>query len=155
MTHQISPSDTQAWRGKLLTSAHAIAQALDGVKTIAVIGFKPAETDAPAFYVAEYAQQAGYTIIPVPVYYPQMTTALGQTAYQSLGEVPEPVDCVLLFRRPADIPSHLDEILTARPRLVWMQLGIAHPQVAETLARAGIEVVQDRCMLVELKRMGR
>jgi len=151
----MSPTETTAWRDHLLTESHLIHRALDGVNSIAVIGLKPAETQAPAYYVPAYAQQAGFTIIPIPVYYPKMEAELGRKAYQSLGELPGPVDCVLLFRRPADIPRHLDEILTARPRLVWMQLGISHPEVAEVLAKAGIDVVQDHCLLVELKKMGR
>jgi len=151
----MSVTETNAWRAHLLTAPAAIHRALVAVQSIAVIGIKPAETEAPAHYVPAYAQQAGYTIIPIPVYYPQMETELGERAYQSLGELPGPVDCVLLFRRPADIPKHLDEILKARPRLVWMQLGISHPEVAETLAKAGIDVVQDHCLLVELKKMGR
>jgi len=151
----MSVTETNAWRDHLLTAPAAIHRALVAVQSIAVIGIKPAETEAPAHYVPAYAQQAGYTIIPIPVYYPQMETELGERAYQSLGELPGPVDCVLLFRRPADIPKHLDEILKARPRLVWMQLGISHPEVAETLAKAGIDVVQDHCLLVELKKMGR
>ena len=151
----MSLADTNTWRDHLLASPEAIHRALTAVKTIAVVGIKPAETKAPAHYVPAYAQAAGYTIIPVPVYYPQMQRELGEQAYQSLGALPGPVDCVLLFRRPADIPGHLDEILDARPRLVWMQLGISHPEVAEALAKGGIDVVQDHCMLVELKKMGR
>ncbi|MBC7843064.1 MAG: CoA-binding protein [Gemmatimonadaceae bacterium] len=144
-----------AWRAHLLTEPSAIHSALAALHTIAVLGFKPEETEAPAFYVPEYAQRAGFTIIPVPVYYPNMVNALGETAYQSLRDIPNPVDVVEIFRRPADIPQHLDDILAIRPKMVWMQLGIRHEQVAEALARAGIDVVQDHCLLVELKKMGR
>jgi len=145
----------EPWRRHLLADAPAVHAALNALKTIAVVGIKPAETDAPAFYVPEYAQRAGFRIIPVPVYYPEMVTELGEPVYRSLREVPVPIDIVQLFRRPADIPDHLDDILAVHPSLVWMQLGIRHEQVAETLARAGIDVVQDRCMLVELRKMGR
>ena len=138
-----------------LTSPPAIHTALRAVKTIAVLGFKPEETDAPAFYVPEYAQRAGYEIVPVPVYYPNMVKALGETAYQSLRDIPFPVDVVQIFRRPPDIPQHLDDILAVHPKLVWMQLGIRDDAVAEALARAGMDVVQDHCMLVELQKMGR
>lgn len=148
-------SDTDDFQRHLLTSPAAIHAALSAVKTIAVLGIKPAETDAPAFYVPEYTQRAGYRIIPVPVYYPNMATELGEAAYQSLRAIPFPVDVVQIFRRPPDIPQHLDDILAVHPTLVWMQLGIRHDAVAETLARAGIDVVQDRCMLVELRKMGR
>jgi uncharacterized protein len=145
---------SNAWRSHLLTEPTAIHAALAAVHTIAVLGIKPADTDAPAFYVPEYSQRAGYRIIPVPVYYPNMRSELGETAYQSLRDVPPPVDVVQIFRRPPDIPQHLDDILFVHPRLVWMQLGIRHDAVAETLAKAGIDVVQDHCMLVELKKMG-
>jgi uncharacterized protein len=147
-----SPTD---WKRHLLTEPAAIHAALGALKTIAVLGIKPAETDAPAYYVPEYAQRAGYTIVPVPVYYPNMRSELGETAWQSLRDIPFPVDIVQIFRRPPDIPQHLDDILAIKPKLVWMQLGIRHDAVAETLARAGIDVVQDHCMLVELRKMGR
>ncbi|MES3034576.1 MAG: CoA-binding protein [Gemmatimonadota bacterium] len=155
MTASQIDTDTDAWRRHLLTEPAAIHDAVGRLQSIAVLGIKPAETGAPAYYVAEYAQRAGYRIIPVPVYYPEMTTLLGEPAYQSLRDVPGPVDIVQLFRRPADIPPHLDDILAIKPKMVWMQLGIRHPEVAESLARAGIDVVQDHCLLVELRRMGR
>jgi predicted CoA-binding protein len=143
------------WHRHLLTDTAAIHAALARQHRVAVVGIKPAETDAPAYYVPEYAQRAGYEIIPVPVYYPELTELLGSRVYRSLTDIPGQVDVVQLFRRPADIPAHLAEILAVRPSLVWMQLGIREPMVAETLARAGIDVVQDRCMLVELRAMGR
>ncbi len=148
-------TDSDAWRRHLLTDPAAIHTALTTAKTIAVVGIKPADTDAPAYYVPAYAQKAGYRIIPVPVYYPEMVSELGETAFRSLREIPVPVDIVQLFRRPADIPAHLDDILAVKPKLVFMQLGISHQAVAETLAKAGIDVVQDHCMLVELRKMGK
>jgi uncharacterized protein len=144
-----------SWRRHLLAEPAVIHAALAPLRTIAVVGIKPEESDAPAFYVPEYAQRAGYRIIPVPVYYPEMVSELGETAYRSLRDIPVVVDVVQLFRRPVDIPPHLDDILAVRPKLVWMQLGIRHDEVAETVARAGIDVVQDRCMLIELRAMGR
>ncbi len=151
----MSTTDAADWRQHLLTDSAAIHAAISRMKTIAVLGMKPAETDAPAFYVPEYAQRAGYRIVPVPVYYPNMTKELGEPAYQSLRDIPFPVDVVQIFRRPDDIPPHLDDILAISPKLVWMQLGIRHDAVAESLARAGIDVVQDHCLLVELRKMGR
>jgi uncharacterized protein len=149
---QASPD---AWRQHLLADAPTVHAALGRLRSIAVLGIKPSDTDAPAFYVPEYAQRAGFKIIPVPVYYPEMVRELGEPAYQSLRDVPVPIDIVQIFRRPADIPQHLDDILAVKPKMVWMQLGIRHDEVAETLARAGIDVVQDQCMLVELRKMGR
>jgi predicted CoA-binding protein len=74
--------------------------------------------------------------------------------YRHLVDIPGDVDIVNVFRRPEHIPPHVDDIIAKRPRAVWMQLGIRNDDAAERLARAGIEVVQDRCLKVELMRMG-
>ena len=120
-----------------------------------VLGIKTPESMQPAYYVPQYAQRAGYEIVPVPVYYPEVTEILGAPVYRRLADVPGHIDLVNVFRRPKDLPAHVDDILAARPRSVWFQLGIRHDAVAEQLARAGIDVVQDRCLLVELRGMGR
>ena len=88
------------------------------------------------------------------VYYPDVTQILGEPVYRRLVDVPGDIDIVNVFRRPEHIPPHVDDILAKRPRSVWMQLGIRNDDAAEQLARAGIEVVQDRCLKVELMRMG-
>jgi predicted CoA-binding protein len=139
----------------LIESSEDIDALLPRLKTIAVLGIKTADSGAPAFYVAEYAQRAGIRIIPVPVYYPDVTHILGEPVYRRLADIPEPLDAVVVFRRPQDIPAHLDDILAARPAVVWMQLGIRHDAVAERLVEAGMDVVQDRCLLVELEARGR
>jgi hypothetical protein len=144
------------WRDHLLDSDAAIRALLRTIKTVAVLGIKTEEqAGQPAFYVPEYCQRAGLTIIPVPVYYPEVTKILGQPVYRRLVDIPGEVDLVNIFRRPHDVPSHLDDILARRPRAVWMQSGIRHAAVAERLAREGIDVVQDRCLMVDLQRMGR
>jgi len=148
-------SDQADWRRHLLTSPEDIRALLERTHRVAVLGIKTPETGQPAYYVPEYAQRAGYDVVPVPVYFPEVTEILGQPVYRSLAAVPGPVDLVNVFRRPKDIPPHVDDILAARPAAVWMQLGIRHDEVAERLARAGIDVVQDRCLLVELRRIGR
>jgi len=143
-----------AWRDNLVTSAEGIARVVRECKRIAVLGIKTeAQRDQPAFYVPEYMARAGYDILPVPVYYPDVTLILDQPVYRTVSAVPGPVDMVNIFRRPKDIPPHVDDILAARPRVVWLQLGIRHDQAAETFARAGIQVVQDRCLLVEHRRL--
>jgi predicted CoA-binding protein len=127
---------------------------LERVRRIAVLGIKPeSRADRPAFFVPEYVQAAGFEVIPVPCYYPEVTHILGQPVYRRLADVPGHIDLVNVFRRPADIPAHLDDILAAKPDAVWMQAGIRNDQVAEALARAGIDVVQDRCLMVELEAM--
>ena len=133
------------WRDNLIDSDAELAAILADTKRIAVLGIKTeAKAGQPAFYVPEYMAEAGYEIVPVPVYYPDVYEILGEPVYRKLAEIPEPVDMVNVFRRPRDIPPHLSDLLAATPRVVWMQLGIRHDEVAEALARAGIKVVQDR-----------
>ena len=139
----------------LIETDDEIGALLPALHTVAFLGIKTADTGAPAFYVPEYAQRAGMTIIPVPVYYPDATEILGERVYRRLADIPVTLDAVVVFRRPRDIPAHLGDMLAARPRVVWMQLGIRHDEVAARLSEAGIDVVQDRCLLVELQARGR
>jgi uncharacterized protein len=141
------------WRGNLVTSAAEIEAILRQCRRIAVLGIKPeSRAGAPAFFVPEYMLRHGYEIVPVPVYYPDVVEILERRVYRSLRDVPGLIDMVNVFRRPRDIPPHVPDILAAKPRVVWFQLGITHPEAAETLARAGIQVVQDRCLMVEHRR---
>ncbi|MGH7399915.1 MAG: CoA-binding protein [Candidatus Rokuibacteriota bacterium] len=142
------------WRDNLVTGADDIARIVRENTRIAVLGIKTeAQRDRPAFYVPAYMAQAGYDIVPVPVYYPDVREILGRPVYRAVSAVPAPVEMVNVFRRPRDIPPHVEDILAARPRVVWLQLGIRHEEAAETYARAGIQVVQDRCLLVEHRRL--
>ena len=142
------------WESHVLTTADQIRQLLEQSKRVAVLGIKPDPTQ-PAYYVPKYIQKAGYEIIPVPVYYPDLREVLGEPVYRTLSEVPGDIDIVDVFRRPEDIPQHVDDIVAKHPKAVWFQLGIRNDEAAEKIARAGIDVVQDRCMLVELKKIGR
>jgi predicted CoA-binding protein len=152
VTTQTAAAD---WRSHLIDDAAGVRRILEQTRRVAVLGIKTPESGQPAFYVAEYAQRAGYEIVPVPVYYPDVTEILGQRVYRRVADVPGDVDLVNVFRRPRDIPPHVDDILAKRPKAVWFQSGITNDDAAETLAKAGIDVVQDRCLLVELKRVGR
>ncbi|MGH7603508.1 MAG: CoA-binding protein [Gemmatimonadaceae bacterium] len=149
-----SSVDTRSWREHLLERPDQIQQLLENTHRIAVLGIKPT-ADQPACYVPEYAQQAGYEIVPVPVYYKELTEMHGQKVYRKLVDIPGDIDMVNVFRRPIDIPQHVDDIIAKKPRSVWFQLGIRNDEAAEKLARAGIDVVQDHCLLVELRRIGR
>jgi predicted CoA-binding protein len=138
------------WRTNLITTPDQIRELLKETKTIAVLGIKTAaQAGQPAFYVPSYMQSAGCKIIPVPVYYPEVTEILGERVYRTVSAVPEEIDMVNVFRRPQDIPPHVADILAKRPNSVWMQLGIYHDEAAEEFARAGIKVVQDRCLMVD------
>jgi len=151
----ISTTD-ESWRTHLIDDDDAIARILERTRRIAVLGIKTAnDTGQPAYYVPLYAQKAGYEIVPVPVYYPEVIEILGQPVYRAVADISPPVDLVDVFRRPKDIPAHVDDLIAARPAVVWFQLGIRHDGAAERLARAGIDVIQDRCLLVELQRIGK
>ena len=138
------------WKSNILETSEEIAALLKQTKSIAVLGIKTeAQSFQPAFYVPKYMQDKGFKIIPVPVYYPEATEIIGEKVYRKLTDVPEPVDMVNVFRRPADIPPHVEDILAARPKSVWFQLGIRNDEAARTLAENGIKVVQDLCLMVE------
>lgn len=144
------------WRANLINDAEGIRQMLRDTKTIAVLGIKPeSHAGQAAHYVAAHMAAAGYEIIPVPVYYPEVTEILGKPVFRKLTEIGRPVDMVNVFRRPGDIPPHVGDILAAKPKYVWFQLGIRNDEAAQTLAEAGIKVVQDRCLMVEEGRFGR
>jgi predicted CoA-binding protein len=129
-----------------------IVRILRATKRIAVLGIKM-ETSQPAYYVPASAKRAGIDIVPVPVYYPDATEILGERVYRRVADIPGEVDMVNVFRRPKDIPAHLDDIIAKRPKFVWFQLGIRNDEAAERLAREGIDVVQDRCLMVELQHL--
>ena len=134
----------------LLERTDDIRDLITAVRRIAVLGIKTEQQSSqPAFYVPQYLQRAGFDVIPVPVYYPDVTEILGKPVYRRLADIPGTLDLVNVFRRPQDIEAHLDDMLAAKPAAVWFQSGIRHQEVAETLARAGIKVVQDRCLMVE------
>lgn len=144
------------WTDNLVTARDDVAAIVRECRRIAVLGMKTeAQRGEPAFYVPEYMARAGYDIVPVPVYYPDAKQILGRPVYRTVVAVPPPpVDMVNVFRRSKDIPPHVDDIIAARPRVAWFQLGIVNDVAAERLARAGIRVVQDHCLLVEHRRLG-
>jgi predicted CoA-binding protein len=144
------------WKRNLIEDGDGIAQLLRDTKTIAVLGIKPeSHADQAGYYVPAHMAAAGFDIVPVPVYYPEVTEILGKPVVRKLADVGRPIDMVNVFRRPSDIPPHVDDILAAKPKSVWFQLGIRNDEAAEQLARAGIKVVQDRCLMVEESRLRR
>ena len=137
-------------KGRIVTDSRRIAEIARNARRVAVLGIKTEQqADQPAHYVAAYLQGAGVEVVPVPVYYPDVTRILGQPVYRRLADVPGEIDILDVFRRPSDIPPHVDDILAMRPKVVWFQSGIRNDAVAERLAAEGIEVVQDRCLMVE------
>src|SRR5215208_5204455 len=139
-----------SWQEHIITNTAEIRDLLNETRTIAVLGIKTeAQAGQPAFYVPNYLQRAGFQIIPVPVYYPHVSQILGQQVFRRLADIPIEVDLVNVFRRSEDVPPHVDDILAKMPKAVWLQSGIRNDAAAETLAKAGIKVVQDRCIMVD------
>jgi predicted CoA-binding protein len=139
-----------------LSTPDELRALLERTRTIAVLGMKPeSRAGEPAFYVPAYAAKAGYDVIPVPTYYPELKQILGRDVVRSLASIGRPIDLVDVFRKPSDLMAHLPDLLEARPRAVWLQSGIRHADFTDELVRAGIDVVEDRCLMVELRAIGR
>ena len=122
-----------------------IKEILERYKNIAVVGLS-SQTRRPSYSVSQYMQRAGYRIIPVN---PNETEVLGEKAYSSLDEVPGPVEIVDIFRRPEFVPDIVEAAIRRNAPVIWMQLGIVNEAAAERARSAGLEVVMDRCILVE------
>lgn len=147
---------TDDWRRHLLTTSSDIRSLLHGVRRVAVLGARPAtQGHKAAYYVPEALQQMGLTIVPVVVHGHDDAHILGEPVYRRLVDVPGQLDLVDVFRRAEDLPGHVDDILARAPRAVWFQSGIRNDAVAEQLARAGVQVVQDRCLMIDYGSLGR
>lgn len=122
-------------------------------RRVVVLGIKPESLeDQPAHYVPKYLHDHGVEIIPVPVYYPDVKEILGLPVVRALDEVGPPIDVVCVFRRSDDVAEHVQDLIELAPQTVWMQSGIRNASAARALAAAGIQVVQDACMMVEHRR---
>lgn len=136
----------------IIDDADGITTLLQGTRRIAVLGMKTeAQAEQAAFYVPKYLVDAGFDVVPVPVYYPDATEILGLPVYRRVADVPGPIDLVDVFRRPQDLMGHLDDLVAAKPRAVWLQQGIRDDAFARRLVAEGISVVQDRCLMVDVR----
>ena len=137
------------------TSSEDIRRIVLQSRRIAVLGIKTeAQSGQPAFDVAAYLAGQGIDVVPVPVYYPEVTQILGRAVYRRLVDIPGEIDLVDVFRRPKDIDAHINDIIAKKPKAVWFQLGIRNDAAALKLVEAGIEVIQDRCLMVDHRRYG-
>ena len=127
----------------------AIKELLQTSKTIAVIGASTNPARA-SLGVSRFLQRQGYRVIPVN---PKETEVLGERAYASLKDIPDQIDIVDIFRRPARVPEVVDEAVEKGARCIWMQEGIVNEAAAQKAEAAGIPVVMDRCILKELARL--
>jgi predicted CoA-binding protein len=127
----------------------AATEILRKFKTIAVVGLGN-QPYKPAYYVSKYMQDAGYRIIPV---HPAHAEVLGEKCYPTLDAIAEPVDVVNIFRRPEFVPDIVEAAIRIGAKAVWMQMGIEHPQAAKRARDAGLEVVEDACIMREHARL--
>lgn len=118
-------------------------------KTIAIVGLS-ANWYRPSYFAAKYLQDHNYRVIPVT---PQYDEVLGQKAYPTLADVPEPIDVVDCFRRAEEIPALAEQAVAVSAKVLWMQLGIDSPEATEIAKAGGLEVVADRCMKIEYARL--
>lgn len=137
----------------LLQAPEEIRRALERCRRVAVLGAHP-EGRRAAHYVPRYLAAHGYQVFPVnPRYAGQ--ALFGRPVAASLADLIEPVELIDVFRRAEHLPTHLTEILalSPSPQVVWLQSGIRHDEVARALAAAGIDVVQERCMMIDHQRL--
>jgi predicted CoA-binding protein len=127
----------------------SIEEILRTCRTIAVVGLS-SRRFRPSYGVSEYMKSAGYRIIPVNPFEQQV---LGETSYSSLDDVPETVDIVNIFRRSEFVPDIVDAAIRKGARVIWMQEGVVHEQAADRARAAGMDVVMDRCLLKEHRRI--
>jgi len=131
------------------TDINTLRRILRQCKTIAVVGLS-ANWYRPSFFAAKYMQEHGYRIVPVNPSYPEI---LGEKCYASLIDIPEKVDMVDCFRKSQDIEPIATEAIAIGAKVLWMQLGVMNDKAAEKARKAGLEVVQDRCVKIEHGRL--
>lgn len=126
-----------------------ISELLKSSRTIAVVGLS-GKRFRPSYGVADYMLRNGYRIIPVN---PFEETVLGEKCYPDLDSITERVDIVDIFRRSEFVPEIVEAAIKIGARAVWMQEGVVHEEAAERARAAGLEVVMDRCILKDHRRM--
>lgn len=130
-------------------SDRALRQILETAKTVAVVGLSD-KPDRDSYKVAKYLQEHGYRIIPVN---PTVDEVLGEKSYASVGDIPQQVDVVDVFRKPDAVLPVVQEAIDAGAGTVWMQLGVVNQEAAEKAEAAGLQVVMDKCMKIEHGRL--
>jgi uncharacterized protein len=132
-----------------MMSDEQIRELLRSTKTIAVVGMS-SNPMRPSFGVSRFLQRQGFRVIPVN---PNEREVLGERAYRSVREVPDAIDIVNVFRRPARVPEVVEDALEKGARCIWMQEGVVNHEAAKKAEEAGLPVVMDRCILKELARL--
>jgi predicted CoA-binding protein len=123
----------------------SITDILEKYKTLAVVGLSSKPT-RPSYGVASYMKAHGYRIVPVN---PNEKSVLGEKAYATLDDVPEPLEVVVIFRKSEFVSDVVEHSIRKHAKVIWMQEGVTHEEAAQRARQAGLQVVQDRCILKE------
>ena len=125
-----------------------IEEILGEARTVAVVGLSD-KPHRPSFGVARFLIESGYRVVGVN---PNVDEVLGTICYPSLGDVPEPIDAVDVFRRSEVVDTLVDEVIKLRIPYLWLQEGVVNPEAAQRAFSAGVKVVMDRCMAKALSQ---
>ncbi len=146
------PGVSNEWSGRMARRSSRMSDVifsiLQSYKTLAVVGLS-SKPMRPSHGVAAYMQAHGYRIIPVN---PHETSVLNEKAYASLDDLPETVPVIVIFRRSQFVPEIVESAIRKGARVIWMQEGVIHEDAARRARAAGLEVIQDRCILKEHAR---
>lgn len=132
-----------------MNSSEQLKQILEDNRTVAVVGLS-ADAHRPSHGVAKYLQAHGYRIIPVN---PKYDRILGETCYPDLKSVPEKIDIVDVFRKPADCVTVAQEAAAVGAKVLWLQLGVVSAEAERIATAAGLQVVMDRCIKIDHARL--
>ena len=135
-----------------LTRAEEIAELLKNARNIAMVGASD-RPDRPSHGVMKFLQSHGYRVFPVN---PQITGehVHGEFVWRELAQIGEPIDIVDIFRRPQAAGDAVDQAIAVGAKAVWLQLGIVNEEAAQRAEQAGLQVVMDRCIKIEIMRLG-
>lgn len=132
-----------------MSDINTLRRVLRESRTLAIVGLS---TDwfRPSNFAAKYMQAHGYRIIPVN---PKYAEILGEKSYPSLSAIPEPVDMVDVFRKPADTPAIAEEAVAIGAKTLWLQIGVINDEARRIAEAAGLTVIMDRCVKIEYARL--
>lgn len=132
-----------------MNSDEQLRAILANYRNVAVVGLSP-DPDRPSNRVAQYLLENGYNVIPIN---PVVDEVLGLRSYPSLEDVPDPIEIVDVFRRSEHVPDIARAAVAIGAKVLWTQLGVMSEEGAKIAASAGLEVVMDRCALIEHRRL--
>jgi predicted CoA-binding protein len=144
------------FQAQIFTQSQAISHILKNCRTVAMVGLSP-KAHRESYHVAAYMQAQGWRIVPVnPVAAASAEPILGEKVYASLADAArhEKIDLVDVFRNSEDVPPVVDEAIALQMPAIWLQLGISNDAALAKAQAAGLVAVQDRCLKIELARLG-